>query len=201
MPIRFTLFHFFSAINFPAIDVLRLSIKNPVVAEHFCSEKDGQQFIEYLLKGVSATSPTANKMLVLRTICNAFVQPLGERLILNHRDQVLTALLGCKDSTNKNIQIALSSILLNFSVAYRSKADFEAKAQCLSVLAEAILSQTDNEANFRLLVALGTFVTGDKNGIAIAKSLEVTPAVMKLRSLQDPKKVGECATFVASILS
>lgn len=191
---------FFTDKVFPVLDVLRLGIRNPVVNQHFCNQKDGPQFLQYILSLGSHDKPTPNQMLVWRTVCNAFKQKDGEVLLLAHRDAVLTSLVQCKDNANKNIQIAASSVLLNYAVVLHTNNDVEARAQCLAVATEIASIQTDPEANFRLLVCFGTLLWEDLNSKELAKSLGVVDFVKRTKSVKDPHKVGQCAGFLGNVL-
>ena len=186
---------------FPALDVLRLSVRYGVVAEHFCNEKDGPQFLSHLLATTLSTeSPPSNQMLTLRTLCNAFKHSFGEALLRNSRDQIITALLSCSHSNNKNVHIAISSVLLNYAVVYFKSADVEAKAQCLSAAAEVTEWQADPEANFRLLICIGTLLVDDPNTTELAKCTKLTQFVERCKACRDVGKVADCARLVGELI-
>ncbi len=185
---------------FPALDILRLAVRIEAVNQHFFSANDGQGFLEHLMVNVSPTSKPANQMLAIRTLANSFKHSPGEQLLLANRDQIIAALVMCKDTTNKNVHAAINTLLLNYAIAFRKNSDVEAKCQCLSAVATVCDGQTDPEAIFRLLVCIGTLVQGDENSIALAKSLDLFHFVTKARGMSDPAKVGECARFLSAIL-
>ena len=187
---------------FPALDVLRLSVRYAAVAEHFCNDKDGPRFLSHMLAtSLSADSPAANQMLVLRTLCNAFQHGIGEDLLRDSHDQIISALVNCCHSSNKNVHVAISSVLLNYSVVYYKNADVEAKAQCLSAAAEITEWQTDAEANFRLLVCVGTLLVDDQNCVELAKSTKLVQFVERCKACRDVKKVADCATLVGELMA
>ena len=194
------LFGCFLEIVFPALDTLRLVVRNQVANQHFCNEKDGQQFLNFLLGVLSPDSSPANQMLTLRTLSNCFIHSSGERLLTANRDQVITAAISCKSSTNKNVHIALSSVLLNFAVRFYKDSDIEAKSQCVSAVCSMFESQPDPEADFRLLVSAGTLIWGDANCRELAKSMGMLESVKTLKYVSDPRKVSECAQCVLNCL-
>ena len=118
------------------------------------------------------------------------------------RDGVLPAIIDVTSGAafNKNVQIACTTVLLNYAVAYRSSVDVEAKCQLLSCYGEVSARISDPEAHFRLLVAIGTLLDKDKNCIEIAKSMEMILYVSKCAAIAEPKKVSECANALAKLL-
>ncbi len=185
---------------FPALDVLRVAVRTETVNSHFYGEKDGDDFLQLLMSIASPDGPPANVMLVLRTLVNSFLHGPGRAVLLAHRDYVVAAVAACKTG-NKNIHIAMSSVLLNYAVAFNQAFDVEGKSQCLSAIAEVMDAVVDSEANFRLLVCVGTLITNDDNSIAIASSLGMSPGIGKLRAVTDPGKVGDCARYVFNIMN
>ena len=183
------------------MDILRLAIRTSTVNEHFFNPKDGQEFLQFLMKLGSLDGPPANTMLVLRTLTNAFKQSAGQTVLLANRDAVIPSLLMCKNSGNKNIHVAVASILLNYAIAFNESVDIEGKCQCLNAAAEVLGAFKDGEAHFRLLVCLGTLMFSDDNSIAIANSLGLNGSIGKLRSVTDPAKVGDCARHVYNLMT
>ena len=58
---------------------------------------------------------------------------------------------------NKNIQIAVSTLVLNYSIASTNFiVDVELQKQCTTLSSLLIVSLTDPEAKYRTLIALGT---------------------------------------------
>ena len=118
-----------------------------------------------------------------------------------HRDNIMSVASDSIATKHKNLHIAIATLLLNYAVELHSGDDVEAKSQCLSVVAMMLTNEPDPEACFRLLVAMGTLMSGDDNSVAIAKSLDVSPFVLKLVPTKEPAKVGECAKLVAKLLN
>ena len=186
---------------FPVLDVLRLSVRHTVAAEHFCNEKDGPQFLAHLLTTtLTADSPQSNQMLTLRTLCNAFKHSFGEALLRNSRDQVISAMLNCCTSNSKNVHIAISSVLLNYAIMYHRNTDVEAKAQCVLAAGEVTEWQSDPEANFRLLVCVGTLLASDQNTTELAKATKLPQFVERCKACRDVKKVADCGRLVGQLI-
>ncbi|CAH1243636.1 PLAA [Branchiostoma lanceolatum] len=185
---------------FPALDVLRLALRHCDINQHFCNSKDGPQFLTHLQTFLSPDSPPANQMLALRAVCNMFAQPVGKGLAISQHSNILATTVDCSASTNKNVRIAMATIILNFAAVIQDPEDIEGKSQCLSAVATLLDGEKENEACFRLLVALGSLMVGDDNAIALARSLDLLPVVARKRGITEAPKVGECARFVHQLL-
>ncbi|KAM6033853.1 phospholipase A-2-activating protein isoform 4-T4 [Chlamydotis macqueenii] len=186
-------------IVFPALDILRLSVRHPTVNENFCSEKDHVEFIILLLKFLNPKGKQANQLLALRVLCNCFVSQAGQKLMMEQRDEIMTQAIETKLG-NKNIHIALATLMLNYAVCLHKVNNIEGKAQCLSVITTVMEVVQDLEAIFRLLVALGTLISDDTNAVQLAKSLGIDSQIKKYASVSEPAKVKECCKFVLNLL-
>ncbi|XP_013048825.2 phospholipase A-2-activating protein [Anser cygnoides] len=187
-------------IVFPALDILRLSVRHPTVNANFCGEKDHVQFIHLLLKFLNPKGKQANQLLALRALCNCFVNQAGQKLLMEQRDEIMTQAIEVKSGNNKNIHIALATLTLNYAVCLHKVNNIEGKAQCLSVINTVMEVVQDLEAVFRLLVALGTLISDDTNAVQLAKSLGVDSQIKKYASVSEPAKVKECCRFVLNLL-
>lgn len=195
---------------FPALDLLRLALRNPIVNSRVC-QLSGLQLCSHLigLLASTGTNAAANQMLSLRCLCNLFSQASGEELALRdwHRILAATQRRATSGSANKNTQIALSTLLLNYAVAFRRAAarSAEATVQLLTTLAAAATVLTDGEAQFRLLVAAGTVCSTDDAAAAaaagggigevreLARRLELPRVAEKWSLTDNPGKVKRCA--------
>lgn len=187
-------------IVFPALDILRLSIKHPSVNENFCSEKEGAQFSSHLIHLLNPKGRPANQLLALRTFCNCFVGQAGQKLMMSQRESLMSHAVELKSGSNKNIHIALATLTLNYSVCFHIDHNIEGKAQCLSVISTILEVVQDLEATFRLLVALGTLISDDTNAVQLAKSLGVDSQIKKYASVSEPAKVSECCRLILNLL-
>ncbi|CAH1775959.1 unnamed protein product [Owenia fusiformis] len=188
-------------ILFPVLDVLRIVIQRRDCSETLCNTaKEGPELIRRLISITSSADSSApNHMLVLRTFCNAFRQPAGSLLMGLSQEEIYNALPNSVNISNKNVHIAIGTLLLNFAIQINIAGDN--KETSLHKVIEILGVVTDHEARFRLLVALGTLLWGDPIAIALAKSLDIVNLVTPLKSIQDPKKVAECAQFIENVLN
>uniref|UniRef100_A0A493SSV5 Phospholipase A-2-activating protein n=2 Tax=Anas TaxID=8835 RepID=A0A493SSV5_ANAPP len=187
-------------IVFPALDILRLSVRHPTVNANFCGEKDHVQFIRLLLKFLNPGGKQANQLLTLRALCNCFVNQAGQKLLMEQRDEIMTQAIEVASGNNKNIHIAFATLTLNYAVCLHKVNNTEGKVQCLSVINTVMEVVQDLEAVFRLLVALGTLISDDTNAVQLAKSLGVDSQIKKYASVSEPAKVKECCRFVLNLL-
>lgn len=178
------------------LDILRLAVRHPQVNECLCGEAEGIQLCNHLLSMMRPEGRPANQMLALRTLCNCFSGRHGRSLLMAQRESVLSRAADLASVSNKNIHIALATLVLNYAACLYNHADLEAKAQCLSVASRALETVQDKEAVFRLLVALGTTVASDQTARDLALSLGVNSQISKYSSVSDPAKVGECCQLV-----
>uniref|UniRef100_UPI003AAED065 phospholipase A-2-activating protein isoform X2 n=1 Tax=Centroberyx gerrardi TaxID=166262 RepID=UPI003AAED065 len=188
--------HWPEDIVFPVLDIMRLAVRHPQVNESLCGEEEGVQLCNHLLSLMRPEGRPANQMLALRTLCNCFSGRHGRALLLAQRETVLSRAADLASVCNKNIHIALATLILNYAGCLHGQSDLEAKAQCLSVASTALESVQDKEAVFRLLVALGTTLASDHTAQDLARSLGVNSQISKYSSVSDPAKVGECCQLV-----
>ncbi|XP_052004239.1 phospholipase A-2-activating protein-like [Xyrauchen texanus] len=182
---------------FPVLDILRLAVRHPEVNAQLCGGTEGASLCNHLLGFMFPDGRPANQLLALRTLCNCFSGSHGRTLLLGQRDAVLSRAGDLGTVCNKNIHVALATLVLNYAGRlYGQPAEIEAKAQCLSVASTALEVVQDKEAVFRLLVALGTTVAGDSTAKDLARSLGVKSQISKYASVSDPAKVGECCRLL-----
>ncbi|KAG7260753.1 hypothetical protein CRUP_015132 [Coryphaenoides rupestris] len=192
--------HWPEDIVFPVLDILRLAVRHPQVNERLCGEAEGVPLCNHLLSLMGPGGRPANQMLALRTLCNCFGGRQGRALLLSQREAVLGRAAELAAACNKNIHVAIATLLLNYAGCLHGRPDLEAKAQCLSVASAALESVQDKEAVFRLLVALGTTLAADETARDLARSLGVNSQISKYSSVSDPAKVGECCQLVLNEL-
>ena len=130
-----------------------------------------------------------------------FAQPLGCKLVLSNRDMVVEKAMNLKSNKNKNVQIALSTVLLNISIGLFGSLNLEGKSQCLSALAMMLEAGLDPEAGFRTLVAIGTLIHKDETVLNLATSLDVPMYLRSFLMIQEPKKLSECANLLNQLFS
>ncbi|XP_062240271.1 phospholipase A-2-activating protein [Platichthys flesus] len=188
--------HWPEDIVFPVLDIMRLAVRHPQVNESLCGEAEGVQLCNLLLSLMRPEGRPANQMLALRTLCNCFSGRHGRALLMAQRETVLSRAADLTSVSNKNIHVALATLVLNYAACLHSQPDLEAKAQCLSVASRALETVQDKEAVFRLLVALGTTVASDQSAKDLARSLGVNSQISKYSTVSDSSKVAECCQLV-----
>lgn len=186
---------------FPVLDILRLAVRHPEVNARLCGGTEGVSLCNHLLSLMAPQGRPANQMLALRTLCNCFAGGRGRQLLLGQREAVLGRAADLRAVGNKNVHVALATLVLNYAGQLLGRpAELEAKAQCLSVASAALEVVQDREAVFRLLVALGTTVSGDTTAKDLARSLGVPSQINKYAGVSEPAKVGECCRLLLNEL-
>ncbi|XP_077290521.1 phospholipase A2 activator protein [Arctopsyche grandis] len=140
---------------FPVLDTTRLAIRDSDTnAELFSANDFGPILMKIIRNNLGPGNPAANQLLSLRTFVNGFAHKHGELLILKEHENILNVLI-CLQNFNKNMQIAIATFLLNLCVALGKQPNTIFLCQCVL---EMCTKFTENEALFRILVALGTLV-------------------------------------------
>ncbi|GAB1603500.1 phospholipase A-2-activating protein-like [Argonauta hians] len=183
---------------FPALDVLRIAVKLETVNQQFCAPENGKEFVQFLRNISDGEQSIANKTLALRILANTFIQKPGEAACLSERDNIWMLLSNCLVGATKGIQIALTTVLLNYSIIYLSKNDIEGKSQCLTITKTLFEGEKlDQEATFRLLVMLGNILHNDEVAIGIVASLGLEKHIQQLLDTKsNVEKVTSCAKYL-----
>lgn len=150
---------------FPVIDIVRLSLRNEVNSSLICT-KDSGKIVDLCLRYLSSQNTTNNIMVSLRALANLFLHEIGVSLVEAHKMNILEAITGVSNS-NKNIQIAIATCLLNMTILSLNKNDEILILALSSVLSDVFISTDDVESNFRSLVAVGTLLS--TSAIVISK--------------------------------
>ena len=120
-------------------------------------------------------------------------------MILANSEDFIPEVVKCGKNTDKNLQIAASTVLMNIAVLLKSTDNFERKSQLLSALLTIAEHVIDDEANFRLCTALGTLLWKDEDTKATAHSLDLSSVIQKWNKSTGLGKLKECATFVGQM--
>lgn len=182
---------------FPALDVLRIVIKFPEANSAMCMNKT---IIDDMLKYVSDGNSAPNQILSLKVLCNMFAQPQGFKLCMENREHIISTVLSLKASGNKNVQIALATLVLNFSVGLFGSLDLDGKKKVLSAAVECLKGKPDPEAAFRLAIAMGTLIHKDETVLNLAQSMNVQPLLGDYMMIDEPKKVSDCVMYLKELL-
>ncbi|CAG8931837.1 unnamed protein product [Penicillium salamii] len=159
-----------AANRIPGLDILRLLAG----ASSFTAkaEYDDKNVVSGVISSGVFDSPlnVNNAMLAMRTFANLFETVDGRDLAIRSFDQILagvkSALANSGASPNRNLEIAITTLYINFTVYLTSEdrgqtpESSERGLVLLEELARVVAAEKDSEAVYRALVALGTLVTG-----------------------------------------
>lgn len=185
---------------FPGLDLIRLLIRHSSISERLLSTDAAPNFISSLLGATTSGPPVANSMLVQRIFCNCFCSKVGVQVMIANGEKVLRFAEAAFDANNKLWRVASSSTILNYCVILKTNGSFEDQVPLLEVICKLLKINMDGEAQFRLLVGLGTLLWNNADCISLAKSLDIEPRLEELSTVQDPPKVGECTSQLLAIL-
>lgn len=187
----------------PVLDVLRLASRSPNINSALLAQDLPARLL------VLARSSVPNCMMVYRTLAHCIMHvSASQKHMMDCREAVLASLTSVVTDTDptlekhaqwKNVQVAVSTVLLNYaSLAHTLPgiADLEAKSQLLTAVGTIVPRLQEEEALFRILVAAGTLL-GDPESVAIARSLELDGTFEHLQGV--PGKVGECAKHLLTV--
>jgi phospholipase A-2-activating protein len=193
------LLHWPSDVLFPALDVLRHCLSGAVFNTLICQDKDGARFIDYCLELLANDSAITNHRLILRALCNAFQHAAGEALVVAHSESIIKAIVRLHHPAEKQIQIAVSSLILNLVIAGRRESNVDGITQCLITIAELSQHLTHSESCFRLMVAIGTAVYQNKSRLELASSLGLSTFIQACLGAEKDEKAHGCATTLSNM--
>lgn len=181
-----------AANRLPGLDILRLLAG----ASSFTAKAEYQN--KNVVSGVISSgvfdSPlnVNNAMLAMRTFANLFETVEGRGLAISSFDQILagvkSALANSGASPNRNLEIAITTLYINFAVYLTSEGRNETPESSerglvlLEELTRIVAAEKDSEAVYRALVALGTLVTslGEDIKSAAREIYEIQSVLAKL---------------------
>ncbi|KAF5295352.1 hypothetical protein FQR65_LT01542 [Abscondita terminalis] len=177
-----SLFNWNDDIVFPVLDILRMAVKVPE-NNVLLFTKDNGNIIKKLKYYISSDCKTPNCTLVaFRALCNMFLQTTSEQVIYQYRLDLLENVTSL-NQMNKNIEIALTTFLLNLSIMCQKVEDEFGILLLTNVVPDMLIAFNDIEAQFRGLIAIGTlFALGkpDQKKLIKGKMLENTKFLEKL---------------------
>ncbi|OVA18644.1 WD40 repeat [Macleaya cordata] len=171
------------AMVFPVIDVLRMIILHPDGARLLLQHvKEGNDMLmETIKKVTTAPALAANLLTSTRAVTNLFKHLSFHPWLQGHRSEILDVFSSCCSSSNKNVQLSYSTLVLNYAVLLIEKKDQEGQSQVLSAALEiAEEGNVDVDSKFRALVAVGSLMLeGLVKGIAMDFDVQSIAKVAK----------------------
>ena len=130
------------------------------------------------------------------------------------RETVLEHAGNLVPNDNKNCQIAISTLVLNYSIAATRSIfdsselpsddidiDYQPQTQYITLISLLLAGFTDQEAKYRALVALGTLIEATVANVNEAKKLDMKGTVKTVRMLVEKEhKVHHIANLIVSRL-
>ncbi|XP_043601980.1 phospholipase A-2-activating protein [Bombus pyrosoma] len=199
-----TLLNWPDDVLFPVLDITRLAVLCREVNDVLCTE----ELLQIVKKHIETNALPSNQMLTFRLLANMFSHERGEKLCLNSKDEILKLLSELESLTNKNNQVAISTYILNLTVALNKYNDTLGKTQCLNAMFFVLPRLNEPEAVFRTLVAMGTLLSTTSNSedqnnlIKAVRQSEVTLNILQTMSeIQvSTNKLANCSKQIISLI-
>ncbi|XP_039019425.1 uncharacterized protein LOC120150891 [Hibiscus syriacus] len=148
------------AMIFPVIDILRMIVLHPDGATVLLRHVEVNDVVmEMIMKVTTEPAVPANFLTSIRAVTNIFKNSSYYLWLQKHRCDILDAFLSCLASPNKNLQLAYSTLILNYAVLLIEKKDEEGQSHVLSAALE--IAEQENlevDSRFRALVAIGSLM-------------------------------------------
>ncbi|XP_064395188.1 phospholipase A-2-activating protein-like [Halichondria panicea] len=189
---------------FPGLDIVRLALLSDVGHKHLIPDQHtGAEFVRIMTSfALGPHSQSKNLLLVLRSLANVFSQDAGVQLMDSIRSKVLSDL--CKlypSCTSRPSQIALATVVLNYSHYYSKNEKFDGYMECTEHICKLIDSSFDAEAKFRALISLGSLTSVSKEAVKLsAQPRDLIAMARGLATSSDMEKVRRCAEAVLESL-
>ncbi|XP_043259149.1 phospholipase A-2-activating protein isoform X1 [Colletes gigas] len=194
-------------ILFPVLDITRLAVLYKEINDALCTD----DLLQIVKKHIKPDASASNQMLAFRLLANMFCHEKGERLGFNCKDEILKLLSDLEFLGSKNNQVAISTYILNLTVALNKYNDAVGRAQCLNAMFSVLPHLNEPEAVFRTLVGLGTLLyttsdSKDRNDLIKAvKQSEVALNVLKTMSetnvpANTTNKLANCSNQIISLI-
>nr|XP_043627737.1 phospholipase A-2-activating protein [Erigeron canadensis] len=148
-----------ASMMFPAIDLLRLVVLHPDGSAVLKHANDRDDTFRELILNVTSNSLASNLLTTIRLVVNLFKNSDYHPWLQNCRVEIFDAFASCCTSSNKNVQVSYSTLVLNYAVLLIEKKDEEGQAHVLSAALEIAEGETlEADAKYRALVAIGSLM-------------------------------------------
>ncbi|TRY76231.1 hypothetical protein TCAL_09227 [Tigriopus californicus] len=183
---------------FPVLDAIRW-----ITADRPISDEVAEELLTLLHALLKPESSHTNLQLVIKILCNCFMHNNTKKAMIAHREYSISQLNAIVEEVElmpNVLQIAIGSLVLNYSIALIESPDLEASIQLVSALSSNYLPKLDNaEALYRTLVALGTLIAQDAECQGLAQALDLDQTLASLKK-KDCPKLRECITECLAVL-
>ena len=178
---------------FPLLDILRFKCLKNSFDNHDQVEQTAKLFLSSL-----APDQKVNSMLAVRGLANMVQTPKWRPLVASS-DQ-LSSVLALLPTDHANLEVGVTSLLLNMSVVQLSEKNLETSILLASSLVLQVLPVlSQEEALYRALTSLGNIViSGQEEVTQFLLSLEVRDVVNKFISRE--KRTADTAKEILRIL-
>ncbi|VVC38157.1 Hypothetical protein CINCED_3A021224 [Cinara cedri] len=145
-------------ILFPVLDIIRLAVRNKNINDILSSD---DIIIKKLLPHIQNIENPINQMLSIRCLCNLMFHEKGELLILKHYELILIFIqkLEKENLSQKHLQVAIATFLLNLSVMIKQSEDAMAIQNITNTISALCLKLSEPNAIKRCFVAIGTLLS------------------------------------------
>lgn len=200
----------------PGMDTIRVLMSNKAFRRMAFSQTEGPlsylQFKKIMLDaaGLTTAEPPASsacQMLALRSLANTYGEPVGLQ------DDVIELLSLFENfdvaGLNKHSQIAYATILLNSAISIAAQGEervTEIGGELLRVVGRVLVKiqnsrKPEPEAQYRLLVAIGTLASSSDVMVAVALSLDDISSAVASASSASVTKVTQVAADMQNVLA
>lgn len=156
---------------FPVLDLLRLALVHPIGRAYFLHSP----IIPSILQ-TAKNAPFPYQFMAFKAICNLFDSRITKQLVINLFEAALSLCSHLASSTNKNLQLVSSTLLLNYTTFLIKEGitdDVYQPTPLLNVI-NALLVETkpqSDDAVFRLAISVGSLHMFSKIAQERTKSL------------------------------
>lgn len=184
---------------FPVLDILRMAVCDANV----CAKLMTQDTMNLIIQNIGV--PPANQLMSIRTLLNMLSHGYGRGLIESCLTNILEALSATKKGS-ANLQIAISTMLLNLTIVQTNYAD---QTQCQHI-AESVINfllwNADAESLYRSYRAIGNLLSTPHAAIISALLISTDQIMDGLRSNMSAQqqsgfeKINEIAQEIVNAL-
>lgn len=186
---------------YPVLDVTRIALIKPKVNKYIFQEGQALALFDSFKQFMGENSSHNNRMLVCRILCNMFSSVEGINFVFAHKEFIFSQLPMSKFAEkHKAFEIALASLLLNLSVEAVKRKDKISTTLCFEISESVLMSIKEEEAIFRLLVAIGTLCLSLKKKLYPSRLFDQLKYIATSKKMINDvrHKAARCASFLIS---